>query len=807
MRAIAYNGVTFSTYGLVAGVVRGLPGEDRSPNWLARTGTTPLSSGVGRGARPINVFFYLDPSLSITETGNTSRDRVAESRMFQLLGALDPNDDTPRPLTVEIDLDTDSNGTIDSTVTTTVNAVIGPYSWRDDDGKMLDVTFYAASPVWRKTSASSLGAQSISSSGSSFTITNNGYARAYPTFTIAYTVQRATQTDDVGWKYRKTATFTNNETRTAPRVTRYVDLGDTAALVSGGKALSSGNDLRVRVNGKELPRTLQNWNTKRTIMAVVVTIPAKSSITVEIVYGNPSAGTPETLNTLGGARTRPDLFTALDCYSSNGTATSGAASTLTDTGKAWKVDRFKGGFIQITGGTGVGQRRRIASNTATAITVTRAWTTNPSATSTYVIWMGGIYADGGAASSATTTTITDSSQSWGPNSLIGGTCYTALVGDRTIVSNTATSVTVSPAFSGTPGASSTYTIERYGYEKYAVDKTVKRDSDDVWMGCWYQDARYTRPGTVQTGADGIADAWQPFLMLRNSDDYGQKSTTPSDVGGGDLDYFNGLDVNRRVGSDRRLGEEGAADGIIRTSPHGYDAVYVDYQVKNPNGQCTATLRSRADGGLDWQSVFDYSTAQASLTNISPAWYDLTGNEQIPLHLYMGLLPVANSDGDNVAIPSTASANDTSTFRNWQRLELFANLSNWSPGVLSAEENIYDLSATIKLAALAASPPYDQIVIGGAGHYLHLTSTQSLVVTTDPDATTPILALYDGGVFVKEVSYAAIVYRVITDQSGNAVNTVSQEFLPLKPGNTTVTVTEAAIGTITVAASWYEGYYG
>jgi hypothetical protein len=122
-------------------------------------------------------------------------------------------------------------------------------------------------------------------------------------------------------------------------------------------------------------------------------------------------------------------------------------------------------------------------------------------------------------------------------------------------------------------------------------------SDDVWLGTWYQNARYKPPFTVLTAADGIADAWQPFLMLRNPDDYGQKLVTPSDVGGGDTDYFNGLNVNRRVGSDRKLGEEGAADGVIRTNPHGYDAVYVDYQVKNPNGQCTATMRYRGDGGL------------------------------------------------------------------------------------------------------------------------------------------------------------------------------------------------------------------
>jgi hypothetical protein len=165
---------------------------------------------------------------------------------------------------------------------------------------------------------------------------------------------------------------------------------------------------------------------------------------------------------------------------------------------------------------------------------------------------------------------------------------------------------------------------------------------------------------------------------------------------------------------------------------------------------------------------------------------------------MGLVPVANSDGDEIQIPSTASANDVSTMRNYQRLELFVKLANWSAGVLSAEEAIYDISATIKIGALATPAPFDQLVIGGSGHYLHLTATQTLLFTTDPDAQTPILALYDGAVFQREVAYAAVPYRAIIDQSGNSVNIVSQEFMPLKPGANTITVTEPAIGTITVA---------
>jgi hypothetical protein len=744
----------------------------------------PLLAGNTTSPRPIPVQIGYDGVST------------PEQAFLSLLGTLDPTNGEPRTLEAELN---------DGTAVECEAVVMLPQGQTEDgDVNVIAATFLTMSPVWRKSATSSDLANTISSSGDAFTLTNNGYARAYPVYDIGWTVQRATQTSAVGWKYRMTCTLTNSETRTEYRNTRFIDFGDSAALVTAVKALSSGNDLRVRLNGKELPRTLQNWNTKRTFIEVVVTIPASTSVTLEIVYGNPSAGTPETLSTLGGARTRPDLFSALDGFSTSGTATAGAASTLTNSGASFGVNRLAGGMIQITGGTGSGQRRRILSNTATVITVSRAWSTNPSATSTYVVWMAGLYVNGGTLSSSTTTTLTDSSQAFSTNSLIGGTIFTSL-GNRTITSNTATVVTFSPALSGSP--TSTYYIERPGYHKYAVDKTVKRSSADIWMGLWYQDARYTKPGVIQTAADGIANAWQPTLMLRNEDDFGQKSVTPADVGGGDIDYFNGLDVNRRVGSDRRLGEEGAADGVTVSNAHGYDGVYVDYTIKNPNGQCTATLRSRADGGLDWQSVFDYSTAQTSLTNISAAYYDLTGQEQTNLHLYMGLVPVANSDGDLIAIPSTASASDVSTMRTYTRMELFLNLTNWSTGAVSAEESIYDLSATLQLAALAADPPYDTLVIGGTGHYLHLTSTQELRVTTDPDTTTPILSLYDGGIFLKEVSYAAVMYRVITDQAGNAINTVSREFMPLVPGANTVTVTEAAIGTLSIDATWTEGYYG
>jgi hypothetical protein len=68
----------------------------------------------------------------------------------------------------------------------------------------------------------------------------------------------------------------------------------------------------------------------------------------------------------------------------SGTATAGAATSLTNSGKAWTVNQWTNFQVRITGGTGRGQIRTITSNTATVLTVP-TWTTNPDATSTYAI--------------------------------------------------------------------------------------------------------------------------------------------------------------------------------------------------------------------------------------------------------------------------------------------------------------------------------------------------------------------------------------------------------------------------------------
>lgn len=80
----------------------------------------------------------------------------------------------------------------------------------------------------------------------------------------------------------------------------------------------------------------------------------------------------------------------------SGTATSGAASSLTDSGKSWTTNAFAEMILELTGGTGSGQVKTITSNTATVITVVGNWVTNPDNTTTYTVKHRGIYNAAGA---------------------------------------------------------------------------------------------------------------------------------------------------------------------------------------------------------------------------------------------------------------------------------------------------------------------------------------------------------------------------------------------------------------------------
>ena len=68
-----------------------------------------------------------------------------------------------------------------------------------------------------------------------------------------------------------------------------------------------------------------------------------------------------------------------------GTATSGTTTTIADTGKTWTTNQWAGRHVWIHTGTGAGQWRVVASNTATVLTVDRAFSVSTNNTSQYIV--------------------------------------------------------------------------------------------------------------------------------------------------------------------------------------------------------------------------------------------------------------------------------------------------------------------------------------------------------------------------------------------------------------------------------------
>ena len=96
-------------------------------------------------------------------------------------------------------------------------------------------------------------------------------------------------------------------------------------------------------------------------------------------------GLAATLGTDAKLLTTPSWINTAYVAFATGTATAGGASTLTNSGKNWTVNSWTNYQIRIVSGIGAGQIRTIASNTATVITTSAAWTTQPDATSVYEI--------------------------------------------------------------------------------------------------------------------------------------------------------------------------------------------------------------------------------------------------------------------------------------------------------------------------------------------------------------------------------------------------------------------------------------
>ncbi|CAB4141449.1 hypothetical protein UFOVP418_29 [uncultured Caudovirales phage] len=105
---------------------------------------------------------------------------------------------------------------------------------------------------------------------------------------------------------------------------------------------------------------------------------ATNTYTTLAQSGLPSLGTD------GKLVATPSIVDGAFKQFATGTATSGTATTIVQTGKTWQASQWINSQVRITAGTGAGQIRTITANTADTLTVA-TWTTNPDATSQYAI--------------------------------------------------------------------------------------------------------------------------------------------------------------------------------------------------------------------------------------------------------------------------------------------------------------------------------------------------------------------------------------------------------------------------------------
>lgn len=679
------------------------------------------------------------------------------------------------------------------------------------------VLFERGEPAWRAVAETSpaLGTIYFGNTGA-VTLINKGHVRAFPFLKFGWLVQRASFSAAVGWRFRHQITITNATEEPWEDEAITVDAGDTSAWVTAGEAQADGDDVRVWFEGHEVYRTLAAFNTKRTLIHFLVTIPAGESATYDIVYGNAAAHAPRDLSTRTGTR---KTYAAPDLEAYSGTATAGTTGSLTDGGATWETNRWAGGWLGLVSGTGSVRWRRIASNTGTVITLNRVVNTAPDNTTKYVIFMSGILFDGGRVTGGvSSTTIQDNlhTRKWGVNQLAGATATFvggsgATPATMTVLSNTTDTITFDSAFSVNPSVGDSFTIQRQGVWSYVVDTAI---NNSLHRGVARENHYYEMPTRSWQNGDTAA-GWQIETYLPNEDNY--SVYPPYNVGSGGGHAANWWLLPRpirKVNQDGVLPGQGDGDGWSLFCAFGFQGWYLDYQMQNQNGIGKVVFSVLDSGGSDWQDVVTDTTTRAALANVAAQHIDLS-SANYPTRLYMGVLPA-----DGVLIPTTATATDKVELRTNDSLEVYHYLGAFggltsSIYTIGSKVECYELACAVRIGGgrdAERTPPFDELVIGGNGHRIMLPSGYRLWVTIDPVPGQPIFAVYNStNVFQYEAAWAGLMERHIEAPDGSDLAIPNPELFPLPPALNLVpngyfgaditgwTVTPGA--GVTVAKSW------
>lgn len=140
-----------------------------------------------------------------------------------------------------------------------------------------------------------------------------------------------------------------------------------------------------------------------------------------------------------------------------------SANTIGNSALALTPDLYKDELVMVLSGTGAGQERYISTHTATTFTLKTNWTTAPDATSVFIVTgPGTMKVAATAADIFSANTIGNSGLARGVNGDTDAAVYlirgTGAGQFRSIVSNTATTFTVSPNWATAPDASSVFLV-------------------------------------------------------------------------------------------------------------------------------------------------------------------------------------------------------------------------------------------------------------------------------------------------------------------------------------------------------------
>lgn len=208
---------------------------------LERSGAWPVVTALQRKKHTVQLL------IKITDYGNLDALRTQLFRWF------DPEDETPKALVVE-----NHNG-IPQYVYALCEELRLYSDPRHQEAFVVTLTV-DGDPRWRA-DCEAPDTWNITATGDTHTIVNTGEDDAYPIFEITPTDPKGS-----GYQYRRWIPILWNvntaHSNYSMEITSTEGLGfDHAALVGAGKALASGDDLRVEVDGLQVDRWLDNLDT------------------------------------------------------------------------------------------------------------------------------------------------------------------------------------------------------------------------------------------------------------------------------------------------------------------------------------------------------------------------------------------------------------------------------------------------------------------------------------------------------------------------------------------------------------------